>query len=119
MLRCGPQGRLHPAPQGAGRVGLGGVTVRARPRAFSGGWYWQPLVPELEARGHTVEAIDLPGHGEDRTPPERARLDTYCELIAEALRAGEAAVLVGHSTGGIVVTQAAARRATAWIASST
>jgi pimeloyl-ACP methyl ester carboxylesterase len=77
--------------------------------AFSGGWYWQPLVPELEARGHTVEAIDLPGHGEDRTPPEQVTLDAYGEAVAEVLRAGEPAVLVGHSMGGMVVTQAAAK----------
>jgi pimeloyl-ACP methyl ester carboxylesterase len=77
--------------------------------AFSGSWYWQPLIPELEARGHTVEAIDLPGHGEDRTPPEKVTLDAYGEAVAEALRAGEPAVLVGHSMGGMVVTQAAAK----------
>ncbi len=77
--------------------------------AFSGSWYWQPLVPELQARGHTVEAIDLPGHGEDRTPPEAVTLEAYGEAVAELLRAGEPAVLVGHSMGGMVVTQAAAK----------
>jgi pimeloyl-ACP methyl ester carboxylesterase len=77
--------------------------------AFSGRWYWEPLTEELEARGHTVEAIDLPGHGQDPTPVERVTLDAYAERVAQALRAGDPAVLVGHSMGGMVVTQAAAK----------
>ena len=77
--------------------------------AFSGRWYWEPLVPELEARGHAVETIDLPGHGEDKTPAEEITLDAYGERVAAALRDGEPAVLVGHSMGGMVVTQAAAK----------
>jgi len=77
--------------------------------AFSGSWYWNPVVSELEARGHTVEAIDLPGHGSDQTPPEEVTLGSYAEAVAAVLRAGEPAVLVGHSMGGMVVTQAAAK----------
>ncbi|HVW18182.1 MAG TPA: alpha/beta fold hydrolase [Solirubrobacteraceae bacterium] len=77
--------------------------------AFSGKWYWERFAPELEARGHAVEAIDLPGHGEDRTPPEEVTLDAYGERVAQALRAGEPAVLVGHSMGGMAITQGAAK----------
>jgi pimeloyl-ACP methyl ester carboxylesterase len=77
--------------------------------AFSGKWYWEPLIPELEKRGHAVEAIDLPGHGEDRTPIEDVTLEAYAQRIAQAVRAGPPAVLVGHSMGGIAVTQAAAK----------
>jgi pimeloyl-ACP methyl ester carboxylesterase len=77
--------------------------------AFSGKWYWEPLIPELEARGHTVEAIDLPGHGEDRTPIEHVTLEAYAERVTQALRADGPAILVGHSMGGIPVTQAAAK----------
>lgn len=77
--------------------------------AFSGSWYWQPLVAPLQARGHAVETIDLPGHGEDRTPAEEVTLDAYAQAVATALAAGEPAVLVGHSMGGMVVTAAAAK----------
>ncbi len=77
--------------------------------AFSGKWYWEPLIPELEAWGHTVEAIDLPGHGNDTTPVEQVTLAAYAERVAQALRDGDPAVLVGHSMGGIPVTQAAAK----------
>ncbi|HWB21511.1 MAG TPA: alpha/beta fold hydrolase [Gaiellaceae bacterium] len=77
--------------------------------AFCGAWCWEPLVGELEALGHSVDAIDLPGHGEDTTPLDEVTLDLYAERVAETLAAGEPAVLVGHSMGGVVITQTAAR----------
>jgi len=36
--------------------------------AFAGAWKWARVVEPLEAAGHTAEALDLPGSGEDRTP---------------------------------------------------
>jgi pimeloyl-ACP methyl ester carboxylesterase len=78
--------------------------------AFAGGWCWEPVVAELERRGHTVEAPDLPGSGEDTTPVERVTLDAYAGRVCDVLAAGDGpAVLVGHSMGGVVITQAAAR----------
>jgi pimeloyl-ACP methyl ester carboxylesterase len=78
--------------------------------AFAGGWCWEPVVAELERRGHTVQAPDLPGSGNDTTPVEDVTLDAYAARVCEALADGEGpAVLVGHSMGGVVITQAAAR----------
>ena len=77
--------------------------------AFGGAWCWDRLTPELAAAGHEVEAIDLPGAGEDPTPPAEVTLDAYAERICRALGEGEPAVLVGHSMGGVAITQAAAR----------
>jgi pimeloyl-ACP methyl ester carboxylesterase len=78
--------------------------------AFGGKWIWEPLTRELEAQGHHVEAIDLPGCGDDDTPLERITLDAYTRCVCAALRRQpEPAVLVGHSMGGMVITQAAAR----------
>ena len=68
--------------------------------AMHGAWCWQKLVPELEALGHSVAAIDLPGHGERRR--ERATLDTYRKAVADVLEDGD--VVVGHSMGGYVMT---------------
>ncbi|WP_370270531.1 alpha/beta fold hydrolase, partial [Nioella sp.] len=31
--------------------------------ACHGAWCWQKVVPALEARGHSVRAIDMPGRG--------------------------------------------------------
>ena len=43
--------------------------------AFSGAWIWAPLIERLRAAGHSVEAFDLPGSGDDRTPASEVTLD--------------------------------------------
>jgi pimeloyl-ACP methyl ester carboxylesterase len=78
--------------------------------AFCGGSCWEPVIPGLRAAGHDVKAIDLPGSGDDRTPVAEVTLDAYADRVCRALAEGEAAMLVGHSMGGMVITQAAARR---------
>jgi pimeloyl-ACP methyl ester carboxylesterase len=77
--------------------------------AFGRAACWDRVAPGLRAAGHTVEAIDLPGQGEDPTPVEEITLDRYAERVCEALAGGPPAILVGHSMGGMVITQAAAR----------
>jgi pimeloyl-ACP methyl ester carboxylesterase len=79
--------------------------------AYGGAWCWEPVIPRLEAAGHTVEAFDLPGAGDDETSPTEITLDACVERACAVLDARpEPAVLVGHSMGGIVITQTAARR---------
>jgi pimeloyl-ACP methyl ester carboxylesterase len=79
--------------------------------AFHGAWCWEPLVAELSGTyGHAVTTFDLPGHGDDQTPVAEVTLDAYAQRICDALaEEPEPAVLVGHSMGGVAVTQAAAR----------
>jgi pimeloyl-ACP methyl ester carboxylesterase len=77
--------------------------------AFGRASVWDRVLPGLRAAGHEVEAIDLPGAGEDSTPVAEVTLDRYAERVCEALAAGPPAVLVGHSMGGTVITQAAAK----------
>jgi pimeloyl-ACP methyl ester carboxylesterase len=77
--------------------------------AFGGGWSWEPIVGPLEAAGHTVETLDLPGGGDDRTPVEEITLEACADRVCTVLaQRPEPAVLVGWSMGGVVVTQAAA-----------
>lgn len=77
--------------------------------AFGGAWCWQPVVPLLEAGGHSVETLDLPGSGDDRTPVEEITLEACAERVCGVLESREEpATLVGHSMGGVVITQAAA-----------
>jgi pimeloyl-ACP methyl ester carboxylesterase len=78
--------------------------------AWGGAWIWEKVVEPLEAKGHRIETLDLPGAGDDHTPLEQINLDLYAERICEKLgESPEQAVLVGHSMGGMAVTQAASR----------
>ena len=77
--------------------------------AFAGAWKWERLVGPLEAAGHTVEVLDLPGSGEDQTPVAEVTLDAYVDrVVAQLDEQPEAAVLVPSSMGGVVSTQTAA-----------
>jgi pimeloyl-ACP methyl ester carboxylesterase len=76
--------------------------------AFSGAWCWEPVLPCLRAAGHTAQTVELPGSGEDRTPVAEVTLEAYAARVGDALGEGAPAVPVGHSMGGIVITQAAA-----------
>jgi pimeloyl-ACP methyl ester carboxylesterase len=79
--------------------------------AFVGSWIWEPLAERLEELGHTAETPDLPGSGDDQTPLEEVTMDAYVQRIIDLLDAGEEpAILVANSMGGIVISQAAARR---------
>jgi len=75
--------------------------------AWHGGWCWDRLAPHLAAAGHRVQSPDLPGHGEDRTPRWRVTLSHYVEAVHEIARAeAEPVIAVGHSMGGLVLSQA-------------
>ena len=76
--------------------------------AWHGAWCWDQIVPLLEGEGHTVLTPDLPGHGDDASPVSEMTLESYARRVQATLEsAPEPAVLVGHSMGGMVVTQAA------------
>ncbi|PQO23225.1 esterase [Rhodobacteraceae bacterium WD3A24] len=71
----------------------------------NGAWCWRDILPRLEAAGHAARAIDLPGHGADRTPPAEVTLDGYAGAIVDAIT--EPAIVVGHSMAGIPIARAA------------
>jgi pimeloyl-ACP methyl ester carboxylesterase len=76
--------------------------------AWHGAWCWHKIVPLLEAAGARVLAPDLPSMGDDLTPPGAITLDTWARFVADlAAREPEPVVLVAHSRGGIVASQAA------------
>lgn len=78
--------------------------------AWHGAWCFAALQTELDRRGIPSLAIDLPGHGASPLP----LTDFYgdAQYVADVLsslsaRGIENVVLVGHSYGGGVITQAA------------
>ncbi len=73
--------------------------------AWHGAWCWEPVVAALGARQIRAVAVDLPGHGADRG----VLSDLYgdAERIRHALDGfTEPVVVVGHSYGGVVITEA-------------
>jgi len=76
--------------------------------AWLGGWCWDKLCPLLEAEGHTVIAPDMPGHGADDILISEQNLEKYARAV-EALITPleEPVILVGHSFGGMIISQAA------------
>lgn len=77
------------------------ASSRSRPLTFvlvpgAGGqsWYWHRVEAELETRGHTVVAVDLPADD------ETADLDAYADVIVQAGEGHDEVVLVAQSMGG-------------------
>ncbi|MCA0246428.1 MAG: alpha/beta fold hydrolase [Proteobacteria bacterium] len=79
--------------------------------ACAGGWCWEKVVPLLEAKGHKVCAPDLPGLGNDQTPPAVVTLADNVEKLARLLdKMDDQVILVGHSLGGVTISQLAEAR---------
>ena len=76
--------------------------------AWYGRWCWYKLIPLLEAKGYQVIAIDLPGYGNDNSAAANISLNDYVKKVTDTADAliGKV-VLVGHSMGGAVISQAA------------
>jgi pimeloyl-ACP methyl ester carboxylesterase len=65
----------------------------------------------LERAGHRVIAPDLPSLGSDKTPISEVSLEMWAESVGQVLDAQtESVVLVGHSRGGVVISQASESR---------
>lgn len=72
--------------------------------AWHGGWCYERVVDLLTADGVRVIAPDLPGHGDDPGPftdlhGDAARLTAALDGLSDV-------VLLGHSYGGAVITEA-------------
>lgn len=75
--------------------------------AWHGAWCWATLQAELDSRGIPSFAVDLPGHGASVEPLGDLQADAAL-ITALLRRLNRPVVLVGHSYGGAVITQAAA-----------
>jgi pimeloyl-ACP methyl ester carboxylesterase len=75
--------------------------------AWSDATAWQAVVPVLQAQGHEVIAVNLPGHGSDATSFAGISLKSYVDAVKNAIGERKNVVLVGHSMAGIVISQVA------------
>jgi pimeloyl-ACP methyl ester carboxylesterase len=80
--------------------------------SWHGAWCWYKVAAGLEAAGHRVIVPDLPAHGRAwRWARGRVTLRTMTRTVCDVLDGlDEPAVVVAHSRGGIVASQAAERR---------
>jgi pimeloyl-ACP methyl ester carboxylesterase len=79
--------------------------------AWMGAWAWDDVVPLLEASGHAVHVVELPAHGDDQTPAADASLTGYRDAVIAVLDGlDEPAAVVGHSMGGMVISEVAQAR---------
>jgi pimeloyl-ACP methyl ester carboxylesterase len=78
--------------------------------AWHGGWCWHRIVARLQRASHRVMAPDLLSLGIDGTPPASVTLSGWSDqIVALAESSTEPIVLVGHSRGGIVLSEVAER----------
>jgi pimeloyl-ACP methyl ester carboxylesterase len=92
------------APAGAGKTY---VLVHG---AFQDKRAWDDVVPRLEKAGAMVIALDMPGRANSNAPLETATLDAYRDTLLRAIEQQPGKViLVGHSFGGITISNVAER----------
>jgi pimeloyl-ACP methyl ester carboxylesterase len=73
--------------------------------AYHGGWCFDRVLPLLSAAGIRAVAPDLPGHGAD--PGPFGDLYADADRVTQAIDSfGDDVVLLGHSYGGAVISQA-------------
>jgi pimeloyl-ACP methyl ester carboxylesterase len=72
---------------------------------WHGGWCWNKVIPFLQQAGHRVLAPDLPGHGQDPTPLSAITHERIFQRLTHLLDSEvEPVILVGHSSGGMLIT---------------
>jgi pimeloyl-ACP methyl ester carboxylesterase len=77
--------------------------------AWHGPWCWDRLTPALEARGLAAATVDLPSSGPDVTALGDLAADVAAvTAVLDAVDGPK--ILLGHSYGGLPITQAAVGR---------
>ena len=78
--------------------------------AWHGAWCWDHVVPLIKKHSHNVIALDLPGHGKSMIDPSNVGFDDMVNSVTEAaLSVSGRVILVGHSSGGVLIAQASER----------
>ncbi|MXN89842.1 alpha/beta fold hydrolase [Flavobacterium sp. Sd200] len=76
--------------------------------AWQGAYVWDQTESDLKAAGYRVSVVKLPAHGDDTTPAFQVSLKAYVDVVKAAVNNyNEPVILIGHSLGGAVITQAA------------
>lgn len=78
---------------------------------FAGSWVYERFLPLIAARGHPAAALSFRGHPPAPPLPSigRTSIAAYCHDAAEAARALDRPIVIGHSLGGLVALLLASR----------
>ena len=69
---------------------------------------WDDVSPILQQNGHTVTAIDLPGHGTNTPLGPEVTMSTYKQAVVDVItKLDHQVVLVGHSMNGALISHVA------------
>lgn len=75
--------------------------------AWSSANDWHHVAGYLTAADINLITVNLPGHGTDETPVSTISLQLYVYEVLKAIGNATAVTLIGHSFGGIVVSEVA------------
>ncbi len=76
--------------------------------AWQAPYVWDAVRASLEKKGHKVIVVELPGHGADTTLTYTLSIDAYRDKVIDAIsKVDGKVILVGHSMGGMVITNVA------------
>ena len=76
--------------------------------SWQGPWVWSDVKAQLIKAGQKVVVIELPAHGDDAALPVNTSLDIYRDkVIAGITKTPGKVILVGHSLGGMVISEVA------------
>ena len=75
--------------------------------AWSSANDWHHVAGHLNSRENNLIIVNLPGHGTDQTPVSNISLQLYVYEVLKAIGSTTDVTLVGHSFGGIVVSEVA------------
>ena len=79
--------------------------------AWLGAWQCEATVKHLADDALTLITPDLPGHGQDPTPPNEILMENYVNHLLDIIdEQNEKVVLVGHSFNGITISRVAELR---------
>ena len=75
--------------------------------AWSDASAWKEVTPFLRAEGYNTIVVNLPGHGNDKTPFTSITLQSYVDAVKKEIGSNKNIILVGHSMAGMVISQVA------------